>query len=82
MEKEAHNMSDHDLLITMHEQIKNIRIDIADLKTGTSDKLADHEIRIRDIEKFKENWTGKNAIIAVVLMFIIGLLGNFFSKLL
>ena len=43
-------MNDHDLLVTMHEQIKGIKIDIKDLKDGTSTKLSDHESRIRRLE--------------------------------
>ena len=43
-------MSDHDLLITVHEQIKNVRQDIKELKTGTEGKLSDHESRIRRLE--------------------------------
>lgn len=48
---EATNMSDHDLLITMHEQIKNVRNDIKDLKDGTGAKLDDHETRLRSLEE-------------------------------
>jgi len=93
--EQTQNMSDHDLLITMHEQIKNIRIDIKELKDGTSERLSkleedhvssevvnDHEARLREIEKFKENWTGRNAVLAVIFMFVIGLLGNFITKFL
>ena len=43
-------MTDHDLLITMHEQIKGIKADIKDLKDGTSTTLTDHENRIRRLE--------------------------------
>ena len=43
-------MNDHDLLITVHEQIKNVRLDIKELKDGTGAKLADHETRIRKNE--------------------------------
>ncbi len=50
METDISKMSDHDLLITMHEQIKGIKADIRDLKDGTSTKLADHELRIRRLE--------------------------------
>lgn len=46
-------MNDHDLIITIHEQIKNVRADIADLKSGTSVQLADHETRIRKLETAK-----------------------------
>ena len=43
-------MNDHDLLVTMHEQIKQVRVDIQDLKDGTSTKISDHELRIRRLE--------------------------------
>lgn len=43
-------MNDHDLLVTMHEQIKGIKADIRDLKDGTSTKLTDHELRLRRVE--------------------------------
>lgn len=46
-DKDIKNMSDHDLLITMHEQIKGIKGDIKDLKDGTATTLSDHENRIR-----------------------------------
>lgn len=49
-EKSTTNMSDHDLLITMHEQIKGIKNDIKDLKDGTSFTLLDHETRLRRLE--------------------------------
>lgn len=45
-------MNDHDLLVTMHEQIKGIKNDIKDLKDGTSIKLADHEARLRRLELY------------------------------
>lgn len=43
-------MNDHDLIITIHEQIKNVRLDIKELKDGTNEKLADHETRLRRLE--------------------------------
>ena len=43
-------MNDHDLLVTMHEQMKGIKNDIKDMKDGTATKLSDHEIRIRRLE--------------------------------
>ncbi len=49
-------MTDHDLLITMHEQIKGIKEDIKDLKDGTSAKLNDHETRLRANEKLVEDY--------------------------
>lgn len=75
-------MSDHDLLVTMHEQIKGIKGDIKEIKDGTATKLDDHETRLREIEKFKENWSGKNVILGIIVMFLIGLLGSYISKFL
>lgn len=77
---EHFSRGDRDLLITMHEQIKNIRVDIKEIKDGTSLKLEDHEMRLREIEKFKDNWTGRNAVLATVVMFLVGLLGSLVSK--
>ncbi len=76
------NMTDHDLLVTMHEQIKGIKGDIKEIKDGTAAKLEDLEKRMREVEKFKENWNGRNVVIGVILMFLIGLLGNYFSNFL
>lgn len=50
MEQDTSKMNDHDLIITIHEQIKNVRLDIKDMKDGTSEKMADHETRIRRLE--------------------------------
>jgi hypothetical protein len=57
--------SDHDLLVTLHEQVKQIRTDIKELKDGTQTRLSnletdrvtqkeylDHENRLRFIEKY------------------------------
>lgn len=55
------SMTDHDLLITLHEQVKGLRDDIQGLgdntKTGMdalkedlSDKIKDHETRVRRLE--------------------------------
>jgi len=81
-EYKKQNMSDHDLLITMHEQIRGIKSDIKEIKDGTTLKIEDHELRLRIIERFKDNWTGRNAILAVVVMFVIGWLGSYLSKIL
>lgn len=50
MNEDITKMNDHDLLVTMHEQIKGIKSDIRDLKDGTSSKLNDHELRLRRLE--------------------------------
>lgn len=46
-------MNDHDLLITMHEQLKGLRTDIQGLRDGTSATLSDHELRLRTLESFR-----------------------------
>ena len=43
-------VTDHDLLVTMHEQLKQVRSDIQELRDGFSAKLQDHEIRLRRLE--------------------------------
>lgn len=50
--EDLNKMNDHDLLVTMHEQIKGIKNDIKDLKDGTSTKLSDHEARLRRLELY------------------------------
>lgn len=55
--------TDHDLLVTVHEQVKQVRVDIQELKDGTATRLTllekdhvsledkkDHEDRIRRLE--------------------------------
>lgn len=49
-ERTVQDKSDHDLLITLHEQVQGIRADIKELKDGTSIRIADHETRIRRLE--------------------------------
>lgn len=65
-------MNDHDLIITIHEQIKNVRSDIKDLKDGTEEKLADHEARLRRLEL----WCS----IAIGFMYAIQFYINFLHK--
>ncbi len=75
MDADIAKMNDHDLIITIHEQIKNIRADIKDIKDGTSTQLADHETRIRRLEEKITTvltW-GTVALLAVgVVQFIVG----------
>lgn len=44
------NEQDHDLLVGLHVEVKQIRTDIKDLKDGTSNKILDHELRLRRLE--------------------------------
>ena len=48
--EDVSKMNDHDLLVTMHEQIKSLKEDIRDLKEGHNEKLGDHELRLRRLE--------------------------------
>lgn len=75
METDISQMTDHDLLITMHEQIKGIKADIKDLKDGTSLKLADHESRLRRLEEKMTKvltWGAVGLAAIGIIQFIIG----------
>lgn len=45
---------DHDTLIRLESKVDSLITDIRDLKDGTSQKLTDHETRLRVIEKIAE----------------------------
>lgn len=51
-------LTDHDLLISLKTEFglfaKQYTIDIKELKDGTAMKIADHEKRINDIEKIRD----------------------------
>lgn len=59
--------TDHDLLIQLHEQIKQVRIDIKDLGDNTSAKVYDHEQRLRRLEMW-----GSMAIGGLTLIQFVG----------
>lgn len=63
-------MNDHDLLVTMHEQIKGIKADIKELKDGTSTKLSDHELRLRRLELWGGVMVGLSYALQFYLNFI------------
>ncbi len=50
MDNSDHQQSDHDLLITLHSEVRGLRKDIKDLTDGSATKLDDHEGRIRRLE--------------------------------
>ena len=79
------NQNDHDILVRLHENIelnfRQVKADIKDLKDGTSNQLADHEARIKDLEVTRVDFrakirdTGKYMAFIVALgLLIIGLL--------
>jgi hypothetical protein len=70
---------DHDLLVTLHEQVKQIRTDIKEIKEGTADKINDHEHRLRFLEKYQARVVGALAIINILFV-ILGLAFKFLIK--
>jgi len=73
---EQQQMTDHDILITIVEQIKGIKSDIKELKDGTSSILDDHENRIRSVESKLGTWAGG----LLALQFIVGIALWYFGK--
>lgn len=75
MEQDITKMDDHDLIITIHEQIKNVRSDIKEMKDGTALQLADHENRLRRLEEKMTKvltWGAVGLIAIGIIQFIIG----------
>lgn len=75
MNQDIAQMNDHDLLVTMHEQIKGIKTDIKDLKDGTSVTLSDHETRIRSAETKLSQYKGaliiSQTIVLPILLYLV-----------
>lgn len=42
---------DHDRLIRLESKIDNLSSDVKDMKDGTQKEMADHELRIRQVER-------------------------------
>lgn len=69
--------SDHDLLITLHEQVRNIGVDIKEIKDGTALTLSDHEKRIRQLEDdFKDFDTVKKLVFGAVGAILLSFIGT------
>lgn len=58
--------SDHDLLIRVDENLRNMRIHIETLTGDTTKKLDDHENRIRRLEKY--TWLAIGALTVVQIL--------------
>lgn len=71
MTTDLNNLSDHDLLIVLHEQVKGLRVDIQNLSTQNSETLDDHETRLRSIEQTKWSWTGAAGVIGAAVTLLI-----------
>jgi hypothetical protein len=63
--------SDHDLLLVIHEQVKNLRADIKIMQDGTALNIKDHETRIRRLELWGAMIAGGLAVIEAILGFYI-----------
>ena len=44
--------SDHDLLIELKSEMVGLRADVKDLKDVTKERISDHEVRLRFIERY------------------------------
>lgn len=66
---------DHDLLVQLHEQVKQVRIDIQSLGTNNTSQINDHENRIRLLEAFKSVIFGglilSNVVIVPILIWLV-----------
>lgn len=67
---DLNNLTDHDLLIVLHEQVKGLRGDIQNLSDGSTKQLGDHETRLRSIEQKIWVWSGAAGIIGAIVSFV------------
>ena len=63
MEKNSLPQNDHDILIRMDENLRNLRLHVEEITGNTNKKLDDHERRLRGIEKYV--WLAIGAISVV-----------------
>lgn len=63
-------ISDHDLLIQLGEQIKQVRHDIKELSDGTATKVSDHESRIRRVEMWGFMAIGALGFFEIVIAYL------------
>lgn len=77
MEPTSFPKTDHDLLITLHEQVRGIRDDIKEVKDGIKTSIDDHENRIRGLERKQWALSGAAALLGASSAFLVRL---FFTK--
>lgn len=68
---DLNNLSDHDLLIVLHEQVKGLRGDIQNLSDGSTKQLNDHETRLRSLEQKVWVWAGAAGVLGAALSFAV-----------
>lgn len=65
--------NDHDILIGIMVEVRQIKADIKDLKDGTSTQLVDHENKIEELRRWKSG--------VKIYLAIYGLVGGFLAIL-
>lgn len=68
--------TDHDALITLIAEVRQVRYDIKDLKDGITAQIDDHEIRIRAQEAFRWKLIGINSAVSFTIT-VLGVLAAF-----
>jgi hypothetical protein len=68
------NISDHDILIELRTEVKELRSDVTEIKDTTKLTLSDHESRIRTLESKQQSFFGGLKAIHIFLILIIGLI--------
>ena len=66
--------NDHDLLIELKTKLEGIREDIKNLSDGTTKQIADHELRINNLETDKTRTTVMLSIGVGILSLLVSLL--------
>lgn len=59
--------TDHDVLIELRTEMKGVREDLRDIKTGNARVTDDHEKRLRELERLSERWLGKQSIASALI---------------
>lgn len=68
------NLSDHDIIVILYTEMKNIKLAIKDIQDVTLKVQNDHENRLRIIEKSQDILFGKilgaSAVVSVIVVII------------
>lgn len=68
-------VGDHDLLLTVHAEVKSLRVDVQKLTISSDKQAGDYETRLRLLESFKSVLMGgfilSNTIIVPILIWLV-----------
>lgn len=67
---ESMQQSDHDTLIRVHERVVSIQDQLGSDRTSQKDLHAGIEARVKAIESWKDNMSGRFIVIATVAAFV------------